>query len=286
MIGGTGMRNTVRSIVCALALVLSALPAHSQTAGQPSPDPNVSADRSKPASTKGSAWEFRLIPYTWMSSLDTKTTVRSHTADMKVPFSDILRDMNIAGQVHFEAQKGKWGFFIDPTYLKLSQDGTLRDGRETRVQIEQWLVEAGGMYRLGRWSLDGKGKRSMTVDALGGGRYWYLSANLDFGGTTNPSKSTQWVDPFLGARLNADITEKLLFNIRGDVGGFGVGSDFSWNALAVFGYRFTDNITGLLGYRALYVDYKAGTSSINDYPWSYSGAVLFVLENHGRIKVG
>jgi len=256
------MRNTVRSIVCALALVLAALPAYSQTAGQPGPNPNVSATQGKPASTNGSAWEFRLIPYTWMISLDTKTTVRSHTADMKIPFSDILRDMNLAGQVHFEAQKGKWGFFIDPTYLKLSQDGTLRDGRETRVQIEQWLVEMGGMYQLGKWSLDGKGKRSMTVDALGGGRYWYLSANLDFGSTTNPSKSTQWVDPFLGARLNADITEKLLFNIRGDVGGFGVGSDFSWNALAVFGYRFTNSITGLLGYRALYVDYKAGTSSI------------------------
>lgn len=66
----------------------------------------------------------------------------------------------------------------------------------------------------------------------------------------------------VGASLNADITEKLIFNVRGDIGGFGVGSDFSWNALGLFGYRFTKNITGLIGYRALYVDYKAGTGSI------------------------
>lgn len=242
--------------------MFATLPAYSQIAQPPGSGPNASATQSKPAPANGSAWEFRLIPYTWLISMDTKTTVRDHTADMNIPFSDILRNMDLAGQVHFEAQKGKWGFFIDPTYLKLSHDGTLRDGRDTRLQIEQWLVEVGGMYQLGKWSLDAKGKRSITVDALGGGRYWYLSANLDTGSTVNPSQKTGWVDPFIGTRLNADITERLSFNIRADVGGFGVGSDFSWNALGVFGYRFTKDITGLLGYRALYADYKAGTSSM------------------------
>lgn len=256
------MRNKVRLIVCVLALVFAALPAYSQTAQPPGPNPDVSATQIKPASTNGSAWEFRIIPYAWLISLDTKTTVRNHTADVNIPFSDILRNMDIAGQVHFEAQKGKWGFFIDPTYLKLSQSGTLRDGRDVKLQIEQWLIEFGGIYQLGKWPLDGKGKRSITVDALGGGRFWYLSADMDTSSNINPSKTAQWIDPIIGARLSADITERLLFSIRGDVGGFGVGSDFSWNALGVLGYRFTKSLTGLLGYRALYVDYKAGTSSM------------------------
>jgi hypothetical protein len=216
----------------------------------------------KPASTDGSTWEFHLIPYAWLIAMDTKATVHNYTAESKINFSDILQNINLAGQLHFEAQKGKWGFFIDPTYLKLSQSGTLKDGRDVKMQVEQWLVEFGGTYQLEKWSLEEKGKRSITVDALGGGRFWYLSANLDTSSTINPSKTTQWVDPFIGASLKADITERLLFNIRGDVGGFSVGSDFSWNALGVFGYRFTKDITGLLGYRALYVDYKAGTSSI------------------------
>ena len=149
-----------------------------------------------------------------------------------------------------------------PTYLKLSQSGTLKDGRDVRMQVEQWLVKFGVTYQLGKWSLEEKGKRSITVDALGGGRFWYLSANLDTSSIINPSKTNQWVDPFIGASLKAEITERLLFNIRGDIGGFSVGSDFSWNAPGVFGYRFTKDITGLLGYRALYVDCKAGTSSI------------------------
>lgn len=256
------MRNKVVSILCVLTFIFVALTAYSQNAVPSGSSPNVSATESRPAPANGGAWEFRLIPYTWLIGIDTKTTVRNHTADMSMPFSDILRDMNLAGQLHFEAQKGKWGFFIDPTYLKMSQDGSLRTGRDVRLQVEQWLIEFGGMYQLGKWSLDGKGKRSLTVDALGGGRFWYLSANLDTGSTMDTTKTARWIDPIIGARLNADITERLLFDIRGDVGGFGVGSDFSWNALGVFGYRFTKDITGLIGYRALYVDYKAGTSSI------------------------
>jgi len=256
------MKNKVMLILCIFAFVFVTLPAYSQNAPMPGPGSNISTTDSKPASANGSTWKFSLTPYAWLIAMDTKATVRNYTADSKISFSDIFRDMNFAGQVHFEAQKGKWGFFIDPTYLKLSQNGTLRDGRDIRLQVEQWLIEFGGTYQLGKWPIDEKGKRSITVDALGGGRFWYLSANLDTSSNLNPSKTAQWIDPIIGARLNADITEKIIFNLRGDIGGFGVGSDFSWNAQGIFGYRFTKDITGLLGYRALYVDYKTGTSSV------------------------
>jgi hypothetical protein len=51
--------------------------------------------------------------------------------------------------------------------------------------------------------------------------------------------------------------------LRGDVGGFGVGSQFSWNALAAYSFIFAkqDGVTysGLLGYRALSADYEQGS---------------------------
>jgi opacity protein-like surface antigen len=64
----------------------------------------------------------------------------------------------------------------------------------------------------------------------------------------------------IGARVTVDITDRLNFRLKGDIGGFGVGSDFTWNVLAGLGYRFSGNITALLGYRYLYMDYKTGTS--------------------------
>ncbi|OPX98771.1 MAG: hypothetical protein A4E60_02980 [Syntrophorhabdus sp. PtaB.Bin047] len=267
------MKNTAALILCALALVFFSLPAYSQNAPLPGAGPIIPTVDGKPVPDRGNAWEFRLIPYTWLITMDTKATVHDHTVNSRMSFSDILRDMNFAGQVHFEARKGKWGFFIDPTYLSLSQNGTLRDSRDIRLSVQQWLIEFGGTYELGRWPLDEKGKRSTTLDVLGGGRFWYLNARLDTGSNLNPSETTGWVDPIIGATLNTDITEKIVFNVRGDIGGFGVGSDFSWNALAVLGYRFTKDITGLMGYRALYVDYKAGTSSIR-YNATIHGPVL------------
>ena len=50
--------------------------------------------------------------------------------------------------------------------------------------------------------------------------------------------------------------------LRGDVGGFDVGSKFTWQAIA--GYKFDFAVrsgitfSGLVGYRALYVDYAQG----------------------------
>jgi hypothetical protein len=40
-------------------------------------------------------------------------------------FSDIMSDMKAAGEIHLEAQKGRMGFFLDPTYIKLREDTTL-----------------------------------------------------------------------------------------------------------------------------------------------------------------
>jgi hypothetical protein len=51
--------------------------------------------------------------------------------------------------------------------------------------------------------------------------------------------------------------------LRADVGGFGAGSQFSWNALAAYSFVFAkrDGVTysGMLGYRAVDADYEQGS---------------------------
>jgi hypothetical protein len=53
--------------------------------------------------------------------------------------------------------------------------------------------------------------------------------------------------------------------VRGDVGGFDVGSQFSWQVIATYDFRLcaTDRyaIDGYLGYRALSVDYSEGSGA-------------------------
>ena len=77
------------------------------------------------------------------------------------------------------------------------------------------------------------------------------------------SGSVDWVDPVVGGRIRYNLAPGQDFILRGDVGGFGVGSQFSWNALAAYSFVFSkrDGVTysGLLGYRALSADYEQGS---------------------------
>jgi hypothetical protein len=264
------MRRLVVMASVVLFMLVTSL-AHGQTTS-PAASQTTSGGASKPA-PKEDGWEFMVAPYLWATQINSKVTVKGFSADMTTYFSDIVDHLNGGFLGHFEATKGgKWGFFLDTIYLKIRGDGdlvTVRNAglappptRDLTLTTESWIVEGGGFYRLGRWPIAGKPGQAITVDALGGLRYWYMSANLDTTSPVNPSGHDYWVDPFVGARAQVDLTRKLWFNLRGDVGGFGVGSDFSWNGVGIFGYRFTPAITGMLGYRAMYVNYKKSTSAV------------------------
>ena len=75
-----------------------------------------------------------------------------------------------------------------------------------------------------------------------------------------------WIDPIVGLRLRHEFSPGSELTLSGDVGGFGVGSKFSWQALGAYRWTFakTNNITwsGMLGYRALYVDYTKGSGDL------------------------
>ena len=66
------------------------------------------------------------------------------------------------------------------------------------------------------------------------------------------------VDPIVGARVLVEIDPKWTLGLRGDIGGFGAGSEFTWNIVGVVAYRAWENVDLLAGYRAL--SYDLGSS--------------------------
>jgi hypothetical protein len=118
---------------------------------------------------------------------------------------------------------------------------------------------------------------SAALDLLAGGRYWHQNVNASgflslppFSKEIERSGSIDWVDPFVGARLRQQLARGVSLILRGDVGGFGTGSDFSWQVLATYNWRMSTFdghvIDGYLGYRALSVDYSQG-SGIKEYKY-------------------
>ena len=61
------------------------------------------------------------------------------------------------------------------------------------------------------------------------------------------------------ARVKSKPGEKFIYTLRGDIGGFGIGSDFTWQIQAYAGYRFSKlfQLTG--GYRVIGINYNKGT---------------------------
>lgn len=73
------------------------------------------------------------------------------------------------------------------------------------------------------------------------------------------SGDMEWVDPFIGARIRHEFGGGQILTLVADVGGFGAGSDFSWQTIGTFAFDvncFGTPINTVVGYRALAVDYS------------------------------
>ena len=88
-----------------------------------------------------------------------------------------------------------------------------------------------------------------------------------------------WVDPFIGLRYLGPINNKWNWLLRGDIGGFGVGSDFAWRVDAGVTYDITKQWEAAIWYKVLDIDYETGTSgtpSIYKWDGTESGITLGV----------
>lgn len=83
-----------------------------------------------------------------------------------------------------------------------------------------------------------------------------LAADIENALPRSYSMSQWWVDPITGLRAQVNFTRWLYLATQADVGGFGAGSQITWNVMAALGVNFTRNVFGELGYRYMYVDYN------------------------------
>ena len=231
---------------------------------------SVCADES---SDQQSGWEFKVSPYMWFISASGDVTVRGQESDLDLSFNDIWDELNIAAMLTFDARKGKWGIFGDTIYANLGKSKKV-GGIKIDPTVKLARLAAGGSYQLGTWRLSdtvGKDGPSVTVDGMFGVSYTYLDIDLDIKGIGDASGDKDWFDPLIGARAFIDLSDHWALAITGKVGGFGLGSDFTWGAMGTIGYRFRlfseeNNARFAAGYRAIYQDYSDGSGS-NRFEW-------------------
>jgi hypothetical protein len=67
-----------------------------------------------------------------------------------------------------------------------------------------------------------------------------------------------WLDPIIGARFYTALGSKWFTSLRGDIGGFNVGSEFSYYLSGLVGYRKSRVVDIGLGNRHMDINYNDG----------------------------
>jgi hypothetical protein len=215
--------------------------------------------RAEEAAVKN-GWSFALTPYLWIAGISgTVNTPFQRVPEQKVEadFGDVLS--NISGLAFMgagEVRYGRFGLIGDITTLTLESDvatprGQLFSGGKGRVSATTGMV-------LGSWRALEDGKN--TLDLAAGVRPWSLTTKLTLeqgllpGRTVKPSAS--WVDPLLGLRYSRRLGANWSATLYGDIGGFGAGSEFTWELFGSVNYQVTDAISLRVGYRHMQVDHR------------------------------
>lgn len=203
-------------------------------------------------------WSFLVEPYLMFPNMKGQTGV-GNLPDVSVDADpgDIFSKLQIGAMLNLEAHNNKWALGSDLIYMNLEQDvmpGKLINSG--KINAKQLAWEVMGLRRLTPWLEVGIGGILNSVQSGVN-----ININNIGGGNTNRNKKlTQtWYDPMLIARIQSAAGKKFIYQLRGEIGGFGIGSDFAWQIQAYAGYRFSKlfQITG--GYRIISLDYTTGT---------------------------
>lgn len=228
-------------------------------------------------------WRVGLTAYAWAINVSGSATAHGQTIDVNASFLDIVQKSNSLGafMAYLEADKGRVGMYADFAWMQLGFSRGVTSYRNplpglsltlngnAGLRTDLTMLEVGGLYELTRWQ--GGESSSTALDALLGFRYWNstATASLDALGTANYAplgigasrsigvsvgSTMQWVDPVVGLRVRHQFTPEQSILVRGDVGGFGLGSQFTWQALGVYNYRWKRNgydLSAVIGYRAI-----------------------------------
>lgn len=226
---------TLFALVCVLPSVLVALPQSPELGGQAEDTPLSAPDES-------ARWSFTLEPFLWLAGIEGDGSVDSS------PPTDIGENLSLFGEIdggfllagEARAPDGRFSLFGDGLYLSLADsDGSLQ------TDTDVWMLELGAGLPLGRSSLE----------AIAGLRYVDLEFATEVTGFPGASAHESWIDPWVGARGGFELGERWELDLRADVGGFGVGCEFTWQALGGLRVDLGKSVRLDLGYRAIRLDF-------------------------------
>jgi hypothetical protein len=216
-------------------------------------------------------WKQEIAPYMWGAGMSGTTMAGPVTADIDASFGDILDNLEMGFMGMYRASRDRLSITVDGIYMGLGGDGRGPAGYvKADVDMDQSALEVDVGYEV---------LERLTV--FGGLRYNDLSVGIKTTGplgTRTGDADENWVDPVIGAHYTVPFADQWSFTVRGDIGGFGVGSDFAWQGAGTLRWQASERFGVLAAYRYIDMDYDDGEGNKRFvYDMSMSGPALGVV---------
>lgn len=260
--------------------------------------------QAKEESALGPGWRLEFVPYIWLSTIQGTSTVGGRTVGVDVGYEELVDLIGdhfslLAGMAHLELGHERLFGFLDVIGSSVDTDGsahlksiddpshpgisTGRINAAANLRLDTVFFEFAAGYRALELALP-KRAQPVYVDAIAGGRYNYFWTRVHATTSTKilglPQGSqavsqavagggdVDWVDPFIGLRFGVPLTDDIQLTFRGDIGGFGAGSDLAWNLIGGLQYRIPWEPLGVhpwfaLGYKVYAFDYESGSLAMD-----------------------
>lgn len=252
--------RTPKSIVSALHLLAGISVANAADLAVYAPTEEEFDERFEPA------WEISIVPfYGWIPGINGNVAVFGQApARVKVTTIDIVENIDqfleVVEAVYFGAgqvRRGKLGVAWDVIYLDVFStkeiEGKLLSA-DLDVGFSQFTSTLLGTYRVHETP-------TAYVDAMAGVRI--NDIDLDVGLTLGPlgdsaSEGDTWVDVIIGLKGRTHLSDRFYVEGWGMIGGFGLSSEFVWDAYGAIGYQVRDWLSIFAGFRGTGTDYQNG----------------------------
>lgn len=218
-------------IPIALMTLLAALPASAQETESTPLEENI---------TISEEWKFSLRPYFYLSGLSGSITVDPLTFPVNSSFSTLLSNVKFGGFLSFTAEKGQWGVNADFQYINLYGESTGPAG--SSLDLKNIIGELDIIFRP---------ELAPTLRFLVGLRAYSVSQSILVAGQALPEAKVNVYDPVIGAYGSWALHRKWDFELRGDIGGFGVSSEATYQMMGGFRFGLGENTSLPFGYRIL-----------------------------------
>jgi hypothetical protein len=195
------------------------------------------------AQTASDEWQVLVAPYLMGAAMSGTAAVRGAEVDVDLSASDIFSNLQFGAMGLVVARKGSWGVGSDLIWMALGT--TVRD---TNVDFNQGAFAFYGLRELGPSADVTFGARINTLQ----GTLWFKGPEIEV------SQDKTWVDPIAGLTLRTAAGRPVQLRVYTEIGGFGLGSDFTWQVFPTVGIHLTRSASLELGYRWLDLDYASG----------------------------